>query len=352
MIIMCTNFCRNNESFFRRWLVMCVFAICLWLPSQVFATGTVNIYSHRQQVPIQPFLDAFTKATGIETKSVYVAKGLAQRLQAEGAASLADVSLTVYIARLAEYAALDLLAPVDPAVLTANLSSHLRASDNRWFGLCERARILVISKDRVLVDAIQTIEDHAKDEWRGRICTHPGSHGYNRALMASLIAAHGADAAENRAHGLVSNLARRPQGNDRAQAKAIFQGICDVAMMNSYCYGNMKFSYDAGQRLWADSLRLVFTNQQDRDNHINISGEGVAEYSPNKKEALAFLEFLTGEAAQQLYCTISYEYPVNPAVAPPAELASWDEFKRDALPIERLAALAAEAQMIIDRIGW
>ena len=93
--------------------------------------------------------------------------------------------------------------------------------------------------------------------------------------------------------------------------------------MNSYYYGNMKFSDDAGQRLWADSLRLVFTNLQDRGNHINISSAGNAKHSPNKKEALAFLEFLTGEMAQQLYGTINYEYPVNLSVAPPAELASW-----------------------------
>ena len=344
--------CSNDESFFRRWLVMGVLALCLWFPTQVFAGGKLNIYSHRQQLLIQPFLDAFTEATGIETKTVYAAKGLAQRLQAEGAASPADVILTVDIARLAEYAALDLLVPVDSAVLTANIPARLRASDNRWFGLSERARVLVTSKDRVPVDAIQTIEDLAKDEWRGQICTRPGSHVYNRALMASLIAAHGAEAAEIWAREFVSNLARKPQGNDRAQAKAIFQGICDVAIMNSYYYGNMKFSDDADQRLWADSLRLVFTNQQDRGNHVNISGAGVAKHSANKKEALAFLEFLTSEVAQQLYGTINYEYPVNPAVAPPAELASWGVFERDELPIERLAELAPEAQMIIDRVGW
>ena len=127
----------------------------------------------------------------------------------------------------------------------------------------------------------------------------PGSHVYNRALMASLIAAHGAEAAESWARDFVlSNLARKPQVMI-AQAKAIFHGICDVAIMNSYYYGNMKFSDDPDQRLWADSLRLVFTNQKDRGNHINISGAGIAKHSPNKKEALAFLEFLTGEVAQR-----------------------------------------------------
>jgi iron(III) transport system substrate-binding protein len=101
---------------------------------------------------------------------------------------------------------------------------------------------------------------------------------------------------------LVSNLARKPQGNDRAQAKAIFQGICDVAIMNSYYYGNMKFNDDADQRSYGlMRIRLVFTNQADRGNHINISGGGVAKHSPNKQQAVAFLEFLTGEVAQQLY---------------------------------------------------
>ena len=41
------------------------------------------------------------------------------------------------------------------------------------------------------------------------------------------------------ASGLVANLARRPQGNDRAQAKAIYAGECDVAIMNHYYYSKM-----------------------------------------------------------------------------------------------------------------
>ena len=257
MKIMNRTICACHERFFRSWLMMGVFALCLWVPTPVFAAGTVNIYSHRQQVLIHPFLDTFTKATGVETKT-----------------------------------------------------------------FC------------------------------ARICTRLGSHVYIRVLLASLISAHGTDAAESWARDYVSNLARKPLGNDRAPAKAISQGICYIAIMNSYYYGNMKFSDDADQRLWADSLRLVFTNQQDRGNHINISGAGVAKYSPNKKDAQAFLEFLTNEVAQQLYGTINYEYPVNPAVAPSAELASWGVFERDELPMKRLAELAPEAQMIIDRVGW
>src|SRR5690606_33195763 len=107
----------------------------------------------------------------------------------------------------------------------------------------------------------------------------PGSHVYNRALIASMIAAHGEKDAEAWARGLVSNLARRPQGNDRSQIKAIHEGVCDIAIVNSYYYGKLKTSEVPEQRGWADSVLIVFTNQDGRGNHINISGGGVAKYS-------------------------------------------------------------------------
>jgi len=312
----------------------------------------LNIYSHRQQFLLQPFLDAFTAETGITTNVVYASKGLAQRLKAEGEASPADVILTVDIARLSEYADLDLLSPVDSAVLNAAIPSELRATDNRWFALSTRARLVVTSKERVAADAISNIEELADPQWEGRVCTRKGSHVYNRSLLASIIAANGKDAAEAWADGLVANMARRAQGNDRAQAKGIFEGQCDVAIMNHYYYGKMLHGDKEDHRAWANSIRLVFTNQGGRGNHINISGGGVAKYSPNRENAVAFLEFLTGSLAQQLYGEVNFEYPVNRSVAPGGVLQSFGEFKPDALPIERLAELAPQAQMIIDRTGW
>ena len=326
--------------------------IAVTTPSIGASAAELNIYSHRQQFLLQPFLDAFTAETGISTKVVYASKGLAQRLLAEGEASPADVILTVDIARLSEYADLDLLAPVDSAVLNANIPAKLRASDNRWFALSTRARLLVTSKDRVAADAISDIEELADPMWEGRVCTRKGSHVYNRSLLASIIAANGEDVAEAWADALVGNMARRAQGNDRAQAKGIFEGQCDVAIMNHYYYGKMLHGDKEDQRQWADSIRLVFTNQDNRGNHVNISGGGVAKHSPNRGNAVRFLEFLTQPTAQQLYGEVNFEYPVNPSVEPGGVLQGFGEFKPDDLPIERLAELAPQAQVIIDRTGW
>ena len=337
---------------FRTRLAAGLTALLVTVTSTVAMATEINIYSHRQQFLLQPFLDAFTAETGIGTRVVYASKGLAQRLLAEGEASPADVILTVDIARLSEYADLDLLAPVDSPVLTANVPAHLRAADNRWFALSTRARLVATSVDRVEEGAIRDIEDLADPQWAGRICSRKGSHVYNRALMASVIAANGATAAEAWAAGMVANFARKPQGNDRAQAKAIFQGQCDVAIMNHYYYGKMLFGDKAEQKDWAGAIRLVFTNQDGRGTHVNISGGGVARHSPNPQAARQFLEFMTTPVAQQLYGEVNFEYPVNPAVAPGGVLTSWGDFRRDDLAIERLAELAPDAQMIIDRVGW
>ena len=318
------------------------------------AASELNIYSHRQPFLIDPFLKAFTEKTGIETNVLYSTKGLAQRLKAEGENSPADVILTVDIGRLYIYRDLDLLSTVQSQKLEANIPEHLRSSDNTWFGLSKRSRIIVTSKERVAPGEITTVEDLADPKWEGRICVRPGSHVYNRALMASMIAAHGVEEAEKWAAGLVANLARRPQGNDRAQVKAIYEGQCDVAIINNYYFGKLKYSEDENQREWAKALDLVFPNQGEgqRGAHVNISGGGIAKHSKNKAAAQALLEFLTEPLAQRLYGEINFEYPVNPTVPASEELESWGTFKEDKLPILTIAELSREAQKIIDRVGW
>ena len=261
--------------------------------------------------------------------------------------------MTVDIARLSQFVQKDLLMEVSSDILNKNIPSHLRDSNNKWFALSKRARILAVSKDRVSSNSIKNIEDLADPKWRGKICTRPGSHDYNRSLLASIIAAHGEEKAEEWASNLVLNLARKPEGNDRAQAKAVHEGVCDIAVMNTYYFGKMKFNTKhPEQNEWASAIKLVFTNQKDRGNHINVAGAGVIKYSKNTENAIALLEFLTKPKAQELYSSMNYEYPVNPNMELSDELKSWGEFREDKLPVEKLAELAPTAQKIIDRVGW
>jgi len=336
-------------KYFKNLIILSVLAVI----SVNALAKEVNVYSYRQPILIDPFFEEFTKSTGIKVNVLHAKKGLLERVLAEGSDTPADLVLTVDIARLNQFVENDILQPIYSDVLNQNIPVHLRDSENRWFALSKRARIVAVSKDRVPVDSIERIEDLSNSEWKGKICTRPGSHDYNRSLLASIIAANGIEEAEKWAEGVVSNLARKPEGNDRAQAKAIFEGVCDIAVMNTYYFGKMKFNTkNPEQKDWASAINLVFTNQEDRGNHVNVAGGGVIKYSKNKENAIALLEFLIQPKAQALYSSMNYEYPVNPNMELSDELKSWGKFKEDKLPVEKLAELAPTAQKIIDRVGW
>ena len=66
-----TRFAFCNLKLTRTCLGVAVFNAIAASASIGFAAEKINIYSHRQQVLIQPFLDAFTAKTGIETNVVY-----------------------------------------------------------------------------------------------------------------------------------------------------------------------------------------------------------------------------------------------------------------------------------------
>jgi iron(III) transport system substrate-binding protein len=83
-----------------------------------------------------------------------------------------------------------------------------------------------------------------------------------------------------------------------------------------------------------------------------VSGIGVAKYSPNKDDAIKFIEFLLQEEAQNIFAGSNFEYPVNSNVEPSEILKSWGDFKEDNLSLNKLGEYNKEAVIIFDKVGW
>jgi iron(III) transport system substrate-binding protein len=297
------------------------------------AAEVVNLYSYRQPFLIDPVLERFTAKTGIKVNSVYVKKGMLEKIKAAGANNPADVVLTVDVGRLDELRAADVFDPVQSDVLNANIPAHLRHPDGLWFALTTRARVALVSKDRIKPGELTSIADLADPKFKGRICVRSGKHGYNIALIASVIAHDGEAAAEKWLRGLKANLARKPQGNDRAQSKAIYEGICDVAISNTYYMGLMMTNdKKPEQKQWAAAVRLTYLDQDNgRGQHVNVSGAGVLKGAKHRAAAIKLLEFLSGDEAQRIYAEHNHEYPVKPGVPFSQLVQSWGSFKIDTL---------------------
>ena len=310
----------------------------------------VNIYSHRQPELIQPLIDAFTAETGIAVNVAFVDKGMAERLQAEGDRSPADLVLTVDIARLLQIVEAGVIQPVQSEVLEANIPAEYRDPADQWFGLTARARIIYAAKDRVQPGEVTTYEDLASDKWKGRICTRSGTHDYNVALTSAILAHHDAAYTEAWLTGVKANLARKPDGGDRDQVKAIWAGECDIAVGNTYYMGQMLA--DDEQKAWADSVNVVFPVFEAGGTHMNISGIAMTKAAPNKEAALTFMEWLSSDAAQKIYAETNHEYPVKPGVERSALVAGWGDFTTDALPLADVAAKRAEALKLIETVDF
>ncbi len=311
----------------------------------------VNIYSFRQPFLIEPILAEFTKETGIKTKVIFAKKGLIQRIKREGELSPADLVLTSDFNKLLQLKTLGLSQHFElNENLANNIPDKFRDSENHWLALTKRVRNVYSSKERANDLSNIRYEDLANKEFKGRICTRSGKHPYNLGLVASMIAHHGEADTENWLNGVKGNLARKPQGNDRAQVKAIKEGLCDISLGNSYYLGKML--QDPKQIAWANAVNLNFPNQADRGSHINVSGAVIAKYAPHKEAAQKLLEFLSAEKAQNLYAELNMEYPVSPNAQPSKLVKSWGEFKEDSLPLEKVAQNRKLALKLIDKVHF
>lgn len=334
----------------RKLLITCLLTISSIASLQTQAEE-VNIYSFRQPFLIEPILKEFTAQTGIETNIIFSKKGLIQRLKREGQLSPADIVLTSNFAKMLQIKEQNLSQPYTLSdTLTENIPAQFRDSENHWLALTQRVRNIYSSKERSGDQSAIRYEDLAKPEFKGRICTRSGKHPYNLGLIASMIAHNGEAETEQWLSDVKSNLARKPQGNDRAQVKAIKEGLCDLSLGNSYYLGKML--QDPKQIEWANSVNLNFPNQNDRGSHVNVSGAILAKYAPNKSSAQKLIEFLTSKQAQSLYAELNMEYPVMPTAKVSDLVSSWGTFKADPLPLEDVAKLQKQALKLVDKVRF
>ncbi|MUH72984.1 extracellular solute-binding protein [Psychrosphaera haliotis] len=318
--------------------------------TSAFSAETVNIYSFRQPFLIEPILEQFTAETGIKTKVVFSKKGLIERLKREGKYSPADVVLTSNFNKLLQLKGEGLTQEIKSEQIDKNVPSQFRDEAGHWVALTKRARSLYVSKSSTLNTSTISYEDLSGEALSGKVCTRSGKHPYNLGLIASMIAHHGEAETETWLKGVKANLARKPQGNDRGQVKAIKEGLCEVSLGNSYYYGKMLT--DENQKPWADAVNLVFPNQDNRGTHINVSGAVLTKYAPNKANAETLIAYLVGKSAQEQYASVNMEYPVNPSVKPSEMVLSWGEFKEDNISLTEVAKYREQALQLVDKVKF
>ena len=326
--------------------------LCCALAQPGLAQDELNVYSARKEAYIKPLLDQFSELHNVKVNLVTSkADALIQRLISEGKNSPADVLITTDAGRLHRAKEAGQLQAIHNEEINNQAPKQYRDPEGFWFGLSLRARVIVADKERVNLSELSSYENLTDPKWKGRICIRSSNNIYNQSLVASLISHHGIDTTQAWADKFTTNFARKPQGGDRDQIKAVASGQCDIAVVNSYYLGKMLIGKEE-QKAAASKVTLFWPNQSDRGTHVNISGIGVTKYAKHPELATKLIAFLYTDEAQAWYGDVNLEYPVRENISNNEVLKSWGPFKADTLSLNQLGELNATAVQVMDKAGW
>ena len=345
-----------NKFLLLALLIVPITLVFLTKTNEEVQNEEVNIYTSRHYDADNLLYEQFTKKTGIKV-NIISGKGsaLIERLKAEGINSPGDVFFTVDAGNLANFQKQGFLQSIQSEIIKQSVPVELRGENDEWVAVAKRARVIFYNPELVSEGEIKDInyEDLASDVWKNGIAIRSSSNMYNQSLVSSLISNLGIDETEKWAKGLVSNFARKPQGNDRSQIMAVANKEASIAIANTYYIGIMLSGKGGKEQLnAAQKVKIAFPNQNNRGAHINVSGGGILKHSPNRENAEKFLEFLLSEEAQVHIVNNTFEYPVLESVKPHPIIESFGDFKMDKTSIADFGKYNPEAVKLMDRVSW
>jgi iron(III) transport system substrate-binding protein len=327
-------------------------ALLLGTAAPAFADGELNLYSSRHYDTDERLYSDFEDATGITINRIEGnADELSARMAAEGINSPADILITVDTSRLERAKDMGLLQSIDSDVLEAAVPANLQDTENQWFGFSQRARVIFYDKADV-TNPPMTYLDLADPAYADLVCIRSSTNTYNQTLLASIIENHGEDVARTWAQGVVDNMARDPQGGDTDQLRGIVSGECEISVSNTYYFARALRRDVDGLSDSIDMIGLQWPSQDGEGAHMNLSGAGVSAHAPNRDNAIAFLEYLASDQAQQYFSAGNDEFPAVEGVALSAEVAALGDFTADDVSLSAVAKQLPLALEIFNDVGW
>ncbi len=285
----------------RNMAARAVAAVALFAATPLTAQE-ITLYSGRGETLVAPIIETFAQESGIEVNVRYGGTAeLAILLQEEGDRSPADLFWAQ------DVAALGTIKPMFGALPEATLDrvqGIYRDTDGRWIGTSGRSRLMIYSPDRADEQELPaTMAELTEERFGGRLAVAP-TNGSFVAHVTALREAEGDDAALDWLRGLAANdpvIVR----NNTAGHQAIADGEADFMLTNNYYLGRFLANdpdFPVAQALFEDG---------DLGNLMMTAGIGVLETSQNRDEAVAFVDFLLGETAQQYFTGNVHEFPVT-----------------------------------------
>ncbi len=308
--------------------------------------GRLVIYSGRSETLVQPIIDQFATATGIDVDVRYGSTSeIAGVLLEEGENSPADLFYAQDPGGLGAIQNAGLFTAL-PASILADVPARFQAGDGSWAGISGRARVAVYNTDAITDPAAELpadIFDFVDPQWNGRLAWAP-TNGSFQAMVTAMRSAWGEEKTRTWLEGIQANNPSVYEGNTPIVA-AVGAGEADVGFVNHYYL--YRFLAEEGETFGA---RNYFLPGGGPGSLMMVSGAGILETAENAENAQRFIEFLLSVPGQQYFTSQTFEYPVIEGVSLPAQLPPLAELDALAADISAadLADLAGTQDMLIE----
>ncbi|MGM0386427.1 MAG: extracellular solute-binding protein [Actinomycetota bacterium] len=305
---------------------------------------TLTIYSGRNENLVAPLLDELEATVGTNVEVRYAGSSeLSAQLLEEGERTDADLFLSQDAGALGALANADRLTEL-PTRLLDRVQPRFRDADGQWVATSARARVLAFDPAQAPEVADMTsIDDLLDERYRGLIGYAPTNASFH-----SFVTALRVDRGETGAREWLERFAdldpQAYEGNTPV-LDAVDGGQVAIGLINHYYW----YARVAEQGADAVAARIHFLGSDDPGALVNVAGVGVLEGSDAEEGALAAVEFLLSEEAQQYFADSTAEYPVVDGVASTVhDLAPLSDGL--AIDLNSLDSLA-ETLALLDEVG-
>lgn len=289
-------------------------------PAAPAATGTVTVYSGREEKLVGPLIERLKRETGLDAKVRYGdTSELAAAILEEGDRSPADAFFAQDAGALGALSARGLFVRLPDGILN-QVPEAFRSPRGEWVGISGRARTVVYNttllREQDLPDSMLGFTD---PKWKGKIGWAP-TNGSFQAFVTALRATEGEEGARK---WLKDVLANQPKvyKNNTAIVDAVGKGEVLVGFVNHYYLFN--FLRERGESFPA---RNYYPRAGDSGAMVNVAGVGILKTAKNRAGAERFAEYLLASDAQQYFADKTFEYPlvagarIHPTLVPLAQI--------------------------------
>lgn len=328
----------------RKSLLLFAAVLCCFSLAPVLADDVLTIYSGRNESLIGPILAQFTEDTGIETEILYGGtSAVANQILTEGENSPADVFIAQDGGALGALAAADMLAQLPAATLEMVVDPAFVSPDGFWTGLSGRARVFVYNPellDEMELALPESILDLTDEQWRGLVGWAPT----NASFVANVTAMRALLGEDETADWLADMIANGVQAYPKNTP--IVQ-----ATINGEVVGGLVNHYYLFRFLAEDpdiTATLHFFPGGDVGSLINIAGAAILKTSDQPDLALALVDYLLSDTAQEYFARTTFEYPLVATVEPSVDLPALADIETPEFDLSDLADLQGTLEMIED----